>query len=116
MAQEDRDRWSQKRCPFGVGDSNGMCCTSECAAWSDWVSDTRETRTITETRIEDRRPGWFSDWYVIESGVSREYKEINDEGKEQWHGGGRWYKWGKDRTVSSGQYVSGGTCKRLHPG
>ncbi|MEI6810844.1 MAG: hypothetical protein WCK60_02195 [Candidatus Nomurabacteria bacterium] len=117
MSQEEaRNLWSQKRCPFGVGDENGRCCTTECGAWHEWEHDTRKSTTTTETRYEDHRPWLFSDWYVIDSGKTDAYKETNEDGKENWHSSSRWYKWGRDTTENSGQYYSGGTCKRLNPG
>lgn len=113
MSQESRNNWSQKKCPFGVGDESGKCCTSECAAWREW--DTRETvvNTKVEERWEDHKPGWFSDWKVVKVYTYPATKEYTDEGKERWSKGGTSYKWIKKIETQREIGSAGGCCKRL---
>jgi hypothetical protein len=109
MSQSARDRWSQKRCPFGVGDEDGKCCTSECGAWREW--DTRKTKTETIERWEYERPGWFSAWRVDRVVHHPSRRETDDEGYEHWTKAYTSYLWVKIITKEVGD--CGGTCGRL---
>ena len=120
MSQEARNRWSQKRCPFGVGYSNGMCCTSECGAWREW--DTRGSVARTEEVWKNHRPGWFSDWKVKDSkrqGTNGDHWVVTDESEGKGH-----YETTKEYTMylwtrttySDNGGSSGATCGLMHPG
>lgn len=114
MCAEARDLWSQKKCPFGVGDDSGKCCTSDCAAWKEW--DTRETVVDRETRWEDSKPGWFSDWSVeaVEGHDGYHAREVDPSSGEGVHfrvPGNKRYLWVKKTYRNSGG--AGGRCGRL---
>jgi hypothetical protein len=109
MSQEARERWAQKKCPFGVGDESGMCCTSACAAWTEF--DTRSNHVHEEVRWEPDTPGWFSGWKVEGRMREKEHKEIDEDGKEHWTKAHTVYKWVRRTTSQSGS--CGGYCRRL---
>lgn len=110
MSKEDRDIWAQKKCPFGVGNTDGKCCTTDCAAWREW--DSRSTTTSQEERWENHKPGWFSDWKVADHIHFSESRENDDEGKEHWTPGGTMYLWVRETSREIGD--AGGYCLRLN--
>ena len=119
MSNEARDRWSDKKCPFGVGNDSGKCCTTECAAWREW--DTRETVTDehVEESWEDSRPGWFSDWRIVDTrSVGGYYVEGEcdpDTGvHREWVRESTQYLWRKVTTSERDVGSTGGYCVRLH--
>lgn len=114
MSEQARSHWSQKKCPFGVGDDSGKCCTSDCAAWKEW--DTRETITDTEKRWENSKPGWFSGWSVEEVEGSAEHRDSEidpSEGKTMYFTvpDDRRYLWVRKTSREIGD--TGGCCGRL---
>lgn len=109
MSQEARIFWASKKCPLGAGDSNGKCCTTECAAWKEW--DTRETKIDVEESWQNHRPGWFSGWKVVDKRSYSSSKEVNDEGKERWTKGWTSYLWRRETYRSVGS--AGGRCSQL---
>ena len=76
---QDRANWASKRCPFGVGDSNGNCVTTDCAAWKELEPSYEMQYEYKESKST---PGWFSDWELDRTISTQEhiYSE-NDFGK-----------------------------------
>jgi hypothetical protein len=114
MSEQARRHWSQKKCPFGVGDDSGKCCTSDCAAWKEW--DTRETVTDSEERWEDSKPPWFSGWSVEQVEGSARHCVTEVEYSEGKHVSfvvpdNRRYLWVKKTSRKIGN--TGGGCGRL---
>lgn len=108
--EEARERWSERKCPFGVGDESGKCCTSECAAWKEW--DTRETLSNTEEVWKDYKPGWFSDWRVIDTRSGGGYYDYTVEDRyREWVPKWKEYLWAKTTSRETGG--TGGYCIRL---
>ncbi len=110
MSEEDKALWSSKKCPFGVGDENGKCCTSECAAWKEW--DTRETVVTTTKCWENSKPGWFSDWKLVHEEPKGYYEIEESEGKRVWvNNENPRFLWEKKTSKVVGSV--GGKCGRL---
>ena len=106
--EEIRERWAQKRCPFGVAE---RCVTTDCAAWREQEDEYQSQYVY---RREESKPGWFSDWELD--------KEIT-EGYEVRTGGGDYsdifetrsrvvgYVWRKEVTAQTQK--ASGWCTRM---
>ncbi len=71
--ESSREKWSNKRCPFGVAE---RCILDECGAWEEH-EPTYETETIYK---ESSKVGaFFSDWDVDEE-ITESYEVCTDEG------------------------------------
>ena len=113
--EEAVSRWSAKRCPFGIGDPN--CITTSCGAWRAWdIPSTHETHT--ERRKSDSRPGWFSEWKVVQVHPGGSYTQfdpdIGDYGRNVTRTFSTTYTIERTITQTRGG-SSGGTCGRLNP-
>lgn len=104
---EIRDRWSSKRCPFGVSE---YCITSDCGAWNEGTTDDRSEFVRKEVSYD--RPGFFSTGWKYVQYDTHEIGSIDYEtGKDDRETVGR-YRWEREhyRTIRG---TSFGYCIRL---